>query len=195
MIEAEEMGISSKNIDEMLKSDDPGHQALPSARRRRYRQGCRRRREVDATTSSSRSGTTARASSAMSASTRRSARARPERAVDQRRPNARDSVSLIERRCHVWTAPVSQGVGNIFLARSRSGHVSGLFVRQEHVPLASMVYVPRLLSSRRALARDGTHGVFPVRYAYRFRHQLLLCSLRRVGRVSRWLARDRVGCG
>ena len=31
--------------------------------------------------------------------------------------------------CHVWTAPVSQGIDSIFWRRSRSGHVSGLFVR------------------------------------------------------------------
>ncbi len=46
MIEAEEMGITSKNIDEMLKSDDPAGEALPR-RHAGLRQGRRRRREVD----------------------------------------------------------------------------------------------------------------------------------------------------
>src|SRR6266550_2218316 len=44
-------------------------------------------------------------------------------------PARDDSVFVIHAPCHVWTAPVSQEVSNIFLARSRSGHVSGLFVR------------------------------------------------------------------
>lgn len=39
--------------------------------------------------------------------------------------------------------PFRKGFCNIFLARSRSGHVSGLLLRPIDVPLASMEYVSR----------------------------------------------------
>ena len=51
------------------------------------------------------------------------------RSCARRSAHALGGAALSSVWCHVWTAPVSQGLSNIFLARSRSGHVSGLFVR------------------------------------------------------------------
>ena len=66
MIDAEEKGITSKNVDDMLKSDDPEIKRMLGVDAR-HGQGAACRREVGSTTSSSRSATTAKSSSAMSA--------------------------------------------------------------------------------------------------------------------------------
>ena len=71
MLEAEEYGITSKNVDEMLKSDNPTHQAHPR-RHAGHGQGARRRREVGLQHRQAGRQLRRDASSAMSARTRRS---------------------------------------------------------------------------------------------------------------------------
>jgi hypothetical protein len=93
MIEAEELGINQKNVDEMLKSDDPvikrflgitpGYGKAVGVELRRQLRA--QRRQVHPA----------------------QARARPERAVDQRRPDVRDPVPL--RRIPLSASPPSGG--------------------------------------------------------------------------------------
>ena len=71
MLEAEEYGITSKNVDEMLKSENPDDQAHPR-RHAGHGQGARASTRSGPTTSSSRSGITARASTGNVGPARRS---------------------------------------------------------------------------------------------------------------------------
>ena len=97
MLEAEEYGITSKNVDEMLKSENPVDQAHPR-RHARHGQGARRRREVGL--QHRQAGRELRRELRPQCRCRLAAqdRPRPEQAVDAGRPAVRPADPL--RRSH-----------------------------------------------------------------------------------------------
>ena len=72
--------------------------------------------------------------------------------------------------------------------------MSGLFVRPIDVPLAAMEYVPSLQSSWRAVAGDDSTECPRSGMPTDFAISCCCAPCEGVGRISRWLARDKVGC-
>ena len=98
LLNAEELGITQANVEEMKSLDEPGDQA-PARRGSRHqdRHRPRPRPTTGSSTSSRPSAITARSSSATSARQPAEDRARHQRAVDQGRPAIRAADPLIDR--------------------------------------------------------------------------------------------------